>query len=79
LATGETFRGLDETRQLANAPQRGEITRQERASHHKRLINEERTKLCWEYVDTGVVTDEWPASENRPAPGTKIALPIVLI
>jgi len=43
------------------------------------FTNAEGTKLCWEYMHTAVVTDKWPSSTHRPAPGTKIALPIVLI
>ena len=79
-ATGETFRGLDQIRQLA--------TRSIAARAHGKglgikptnvFINAEGTKLCWEDLHIAIVTDKWPASTNRPAPGTKIELPIVLI
>ncbi|MFY9747619.1 MAG: nuclear transport factor 2 family protein [Acidobacteriaceae bacterium] len=80
MATGETFRGYDEIRQLA--------TRSVAARDHTEglgikptnvFTNSEGTKLCWEYVHTGVVTDKWPASSHKVAPGTKFDLPIILI
>jgi limonene-1,2-epoxide hydrolase len=80
MATGETFKGLDQIRQLA--------TRSVAARNHPMgegllpfnvFTNAEGTKFCWEYVHKAVVTDQWPASTNRPAPGTKIEIPIVLI
>jgi uncharacterized protein (TIGR02246 family) len=81
VATGETFRGLDQIRQLA--------TRSVDARTHggglgikptNIFTNAEGTKLVWEYVHTGVVTEKWPASSgHRPAPGTKFELPIVLV
>jgi ketosteroid isomerase-like protein len=80
MATGETFRGLDQIKQLT--------MRSVAARAHGRglgikptniFTNAEGTKLCWEYVHTAVVTDKWPSSTDRPAPGTKIEVPIVLI
>ena len=80
MATGETFRGLDQIKQLT--------MRSVAARTHggglgikptNIFTNAEGTKLCWEYMHTAVVTDKWPSSTHRPAPGTKIALPIVLI
>jgi ketosteroid isomerase-like protein len=81
MATGETFRGLDQIRQLA--------TRSVAARNHTDglgikptnvFTNAAGTKLCWEYVHTGVVTDRWPSSSaQKPAPGTKFDLPIVLM
>jgi ketosteroid isomerase-like protein len=79
MATGETFRGLEEIRQLA--------TRSVAARDHTDglgikpfnvFTNAERTRLCWEYVHTALVTDKWPSSTHKPAPGTKIDLPILL-
>jgi hypothetical protein len=43
------------------------------------FTNAEGTKLCWEYVHTAVVTDQWPSSTHRPAPGTKINVPLALL
>ncbi len=81
MATGETFRGLDQIRQLA--------TRSVAARNHTDGLgirptnvfsNAGGTKLCWEYVHTGVVTDKWPSSSaQKPAPGTKFDLPIMLM
>jgi ketosteroid isomerase-like protein len=80
MATGETFRGLDQIEQLA--------LRSVAARDHPAglgitptniFTNAEGTKLCWEYVHTGVVTDQWPSSTHRPAPGTQINVPIALL
>jgi len=80
MATGETFRGLDQIRQLA--------TRSVAARNHTDglgikptnvFTNADGTKLCWEYLHTGVVTDKWPASSDKVAPGTKFDLPIILM
>jgi len=79
MATGETFRGLEQIRQLA--------VRSVAAREHpvgmgikpfNIFTNAERTRLCWEYVHTAVVTDKWPSSTHRPAPGTTINMPIIL-
>jgi uncharacterized protein (TIGR02246 family) len=80
VATGETFRGLDQIRQLATRSVAGRDHPAGTGIKPKNVFtNAEGTKLCWEYVHSGVVTDQWPASKNRPAPGTKLELPIVLI
>lgn len=80
VATGERFHGLDEIRQLATRSVAGRDHPAGTGIKPTNVFtNEEGTKLCCEYVHTGVVTDKWPASKNRPAPGTKIELPIVLI
>jgi steroid delta-isomerase-like uncharacterized protein len=80
MATGETFRGLDQIKQLT--------ARSVAARTHggglgikptNTFTNADGSKLCWEYVHTGVVTDKWPASAKRPAPGTKFELPIILV
>jgi len=91
MATGQTFRGLDEIRQL--------MTRSVAARVHKSgmgllpynvFTNSEGTKLIWEYVhkgivtskwplSKGIVTDKWPASTRKAAMGTKFELPIILM
>jgi ketosteroid isomerase-like protein len=81
MATGEMFRGLDQIKQLA--------TRSVAARIHTGglgikpinvFTNSEGTKLCWEYVHTGVGTDKWPSSSaQKPAPCTKFDLPIMLM
>lgn len=80
MATGETFKGPDKIRELA--------TRSVAARTHGSgegllpfnvFINAEGTKLIWEYVHKGVVTDKWPStSAQHPAPGTTFELPIIL-
>ena len=72
MATGETFRGLDQIRQLA-------IRSVAARTHVGRLglkptnifTNADGSKLCWECVHTGLVTEKWPASTHKPATGTK--------
>lgn len=81
MATGEAFRGQDQIRQLA--------TRSVAARDHLSglgikptnvFVNREGSKLCLEYVHTGVVTDKWPStSSHKPALGMKFDLPIILI
>ncbi len=81
MATGERFRGIDQIRQLAS--------RSVDARTHggglgikptNIFTNAEGTKLVWEYLHTGVVTEKWPASSpHRPPPGTKFVLPITLV
>jgi ketosteroid isomerase-like protein len=81
MATGEIFRGLDKMVELAN---RSVAARKHSGELGIKPINvfqnEEGTKLCWEYVHTGIVTDKWPStSSQKPAPGTKFELPIMLM
>jgi ketosteroid isomerase-like protein len=81
VATGETFRGLDQIKQLT--------MRSVAARTHggglgikttNIITNAEGTKLIWQYVHTGIVTEKWPASSSRrPPPGTKFELPITLV
>jgi ketosteroid isomerase-like protein len=79
MATGETFRGLDQIKQLT--------VRSVAARDHPGgmgikpfniFTNADRTRLCWEYVHTAVVTDKWPSSTHRLSSGTKISVPILL-
>jgi ketosteroid isomerase-like protein len=79
MATGETFKGLDKIRELA--------TRSVAARTHGSgegllpfnvFTDAEGTRLIWEYVHKAVVTDKWPASKDRPSPGTTIEIPIIL-
>lgn len=79
MATGETFRGLEQIKQLAS--------RSVAARDHTDglgikpfnvFTNAAQTRLCWEYVHTAVVTDKWPSSTHKPTPGSKIDMPILL-
>jgi len=80
MATGETFRGTDEIREMA--------IRSVAARDHQDgtgieptnvFTDAEGTKICWEYVRTGVVAELWPASPHKPAAGTKYELPVMLM
>jgi hypothetical protein len=79
IATGEAFKGLDKIRELA--------TRSVAARTHGSgegllpfnvFTNIEGTKLIWEYVHKGVVTEQRPASTRKPVVGTEFDLPIIL-
>jgi ketosteroid isomerase-like protein len=81
MATGETFRGLDQIRQLT---ERSVAARTHRGGPGIRPTNvfssADGSKLCWEYVHTGIVIDKWPAASlQRPAPGKTFELPIILV
>jgi ketosteroid isomerase-like protein len=80
MATAETFTGLHQIRQLAS---RSVAARDHPAGEgllpFNVYSNPEGTRLCWEYVHKGVVTDSWPASTHKVAAGTRFSLPIVLI
>jgi ketosteroid isomerase-like protein len=81
MATGETFSGLDQMTQLAN---RSVAARKHSGGLGIKptnvFTNAEGTKLGWEYIHTGIVTEKWPStSAQKPAPGTKFELPIMLM
>jgi ketosteroid isomerase-like protein len=78
MATGEVFTGAAKVRELA---ERSVAARTHTAELHMRLgdhiITDDR--MCLEYVHEGIVTERWPASENRPAAGSRFELPICLV
>jgi ketosteroid isomerase-like protein len=81
MATGESFKGLEKMAELAN---RSVAARKHNGELGIKPVNvfqnEEGTKLCWEYLHTGIVTENWPStSYHKPAPGTKFTLPIMLM
>jgi ketosteroid isomerase-like protein len=81
MATGETFQGLDQIKRLT---ERSVAARTHRGGSGIKPTNvftsADGSKLCWEYVHTGIVTDKWPASSpQRPAPGKTFELPIILV
>ncbi len=44
------------------------------------FANSGGTKLIWEYVHKGVVTQRWPSSSTqKPTPGTEFELSIILM
>jgi len=77
MATGEVFVGAANVRELA---ERSVAARTHTADLHMRFgdhtITDDRMYL--EYVHEGIVTEHWPASENRPAAGSRFELPICL-
>jgi hypothetical protein len=79
MATGETFRGHDQIRQLAIRSIAGRNhPAGEGIKPFNVFTNAEGTRLCWEYVHTAVVTDKWPSSTHRPAVGSTVTIPILL-
>src|SRR5580658_7901866 len=81
MATGETFKGLDKMVELAN---RSVAARKHSGALGIKPVNvftnAEGTKLVWEYIHTGIVTEKWPStSSHKPVPGTKFELPIMLM
>lgn len=81
MATGETFRGLDKMVELANRSVAARKHNGELGIKPTNVFqNQKGTKLCWEYIHTGIVTDNWPStSSHKPAKGTKFTLPIMLM
>lgn len=78
MATGEKFSGLDKIKELAR--------RSVAARTHTEEIKMEPTTLfatqdhfVVEYVHNAIVTADWPASKNRPAPGTVLTIPICIV
>jgi ketosteroid isomerase-like protein len=81
MATGETFQGLDKMVELAKSSVAARKHSGELGIKPTNVFtNAEGSKLAWEYIHTGIVTEKWPStSSHKPAPGTKFQLPIMLI
>ncbi len=80
MATGETFKGIDQIRELASRSVAARLHTNERGIHPFDVFtNIDGTRMCWEYVHTAIVTDDWPASKGRPTPGSEFKLSIVLV
>jgi len=78
MATGEKFNGTEKVRELAQ--------RSVAARTHTEQIQMQSTTLfatddyfVIEYVHNAIVTAEWPASRNRPAPSTFLSIPICIV
>jgi hypothetical protein len=78
MATGEKFAGIQQVRELAK--------RSVAARTHTNDIKMQATTLfaaenyfVIEYVHNAIVTADWPASRNRPAPGTVLSVPICIV
>ena len=78
MATGEVFAGAAKVRELA---ERSVAGRTHTADVHMTFVDHFITadRMCLEYVHEAIVTDKWPASENRPAVGTRVKVPICLV
>src|SRR5580692_8917958 len=80
MATGEKFSGLDQIRQLATRSVAARVHNSgEGLLPYNVFTNTEGTRLIWEYVHKGEVTEKWPASTHKPVVGTKFELPIILM
>ncbi|HTB32946.1 MAG TPA: hypothetical protein VK808_13035 [Bacteroidia bacterium] len=80
MATGEKFTGLEQIRQLATRSVAARVhSSGEGLLPFNVFTNAEGTRLIWEYVHKGEVTDKWPASTHKPVVGTKFELPIILM
>jgi ketosteroid isomerase-like protein len=78
MATGEKFTGIEKIRELAE--------RSVAARTHTKNIKMDPTVLfatneyfVIEYLHSAVVTENWPASKNRPVPGTVVNIPICIV
>jgi ketosteroid isomerase-like protein len=78
LATGETFRGTSQIRQLAE--------RSKAARTHSSEIKMEPTTLfatedyfVIEYTHNAIATANWTTPSNKPAPGEILRIPICIV
>jgi len=78
MATGETFRGAGEGRQLA---ERSVAARKHTKDVHMDFTNLFSTEdqMCLEYAHRAIVTEQWPSASNRPPAGTKVDIKICLV
>ena len=78
MATGEAFTGAAEIRRFA---ERSMAARQHDDQTMIELVSLMTGNDClaFEYMHNAVVTDKWPTSVNRPAPGSKLHIPICII
>jgi ketosteroid isomerase-like protein len=78
MATGETFRGTDEVRRLA---QRSVAARLHTKETHMEVTNQftSEDQFCLEYIHHYIVTDQWPSSGKRPPAGTQGDVKICLV
>jgi ketosteroid isomerase-like protein len=80
VATGETFKGLDKIRELATRSVAARTHTDELGIKPFNVFTDATgTRLCWEYVHTGVIGENWPStSAQRPPAGSTFELPIIL-
>jgi steroid delta-isomerase-like uncharacterized protein len=79
MATGETFRGKDGIRKLAERAVSSRTHSAELGIHPRNVFtNAEGTRMCWEYVHTGIANKEGWTQDSPPA-GSVLNEPIVLV
>jgi ketosteroid isomerase-like protein len=78
MATGEKFRGTAKVQELAD---RSMAARVHTKDTHMEFTNEFAGEegFCVEYIHRAIVTDKWPSSTNKPAPGTVLAVNICIV
>jgi ketosteroid isomerase-like protein len=79
MATGESFRGHDRIRMLAERAVASRAHTDELGIHPRNVFtNAEGTRMCWEYLHTGIAKREgW--TQDRPREGLRLDEPIVLV
>jgi ketosteroid isomerase-like protein len=78
MATGEKFSGIEKVRELAERSVAGRIHTKEIKMEPATLFATEEYFVI-EYIHNAVVTENWPASKNRPAPGSVLNIPICIV
>ncbi len=78
MATGEKFAGIEKVRELAKRSVAGRTHTKEIKMEPTTLFAAEEHFVI-EYVHNAIVTEKWPASKNRPAPGTVLSIPICIV
>ena len=78
MATGEKFSGAEKVRELAKRSVAAR-THTEKAQMHATTLLVSNDYFVIEYVHNAIVTADWPASKNRPAPGTVVSIPICIV
>jgi ketosteroid isomerase-like protein len=78
MATGEKFSGTKEIRALAERSVAGR-THTEETKMEPTTLFATGDHFVIEYIHNAIVTANWPASKNRPAPGTVLNIPICIV
>jgi ketosteroid isomerase-like protein len=78
MATGEKFTGIGKVRELAERSIAGRTHTNEVKMEPTTLFATEEY-LVIEYTHNAIVTEKWPASKNRPKPGTLLSVPICIV
>jgi ketosteroid isomerase-like protein len=78
MATGEKFTGIEKVRELAKRSVAGR-THTEQTKMQPATLFATDDYFVVEYIHNAIVTDQWPASRNAPAPGTILSIPICIV